>query len=502
MKANRIAGLSRQRSITFALVVAFLELHVLVQACEPVVPAITANVTHGESKPVTDDKLCDFEIELREQFARHNSPDEVFAFATAAPYSLLKPALRHPVALVTLSIYGEKGELRWYAGDSMERYYHRELSSDEIDRVRAFVSENKVDDYAELSSVRETHRDGSQTVLGGGTQHVFLHLTPKHGKRVLINNPPWGRTDAPEGDPSWRYSKLRDFFQSFGNVESMEVHYALPRPMRGLEVLHADPKAEILGVWKEADQLCVTTRGQWPDDDIEHRIFRDGKVGEKVPSPQHLIETEVVEKTTRLFPTHTSPDERWILGNRRDDGDLVLYDRQNEHFVKIGEDHGIDPKTYVPVQYLDAHGVFLVGRASLQKLRLGRSPFEWKDVYDLFILDPTTGAISAVTALNGKSISDPAFWSQRFPRKMQPVAGQPNVVWAASGHYTDPVSRFGQFDTKELEWVSYELLPFKGVSTRDIWVDEQGSKVYVVYKGHLLRIDLPQSLASEEKVKM
>jgi len=84
-------------------------------------------------------ELFDFELRLREQFARLKAPDEVIAFAGAHKRDLI-PELRSSVSLVMISVFGEQGKLRWYVGDTMERYYHRTVFEAELAEIREFIS--------------------------------------------------------------------------------------------------------------------------------------------------------------------------------------------------------------------------------------------------------------------------------------------------------------------------------------------------------------------------
>jgi hypothetical protein len=451
-------------------------------------PAIFANDAQGMRVGVAKSRLCNFELDLLAQFGVSQAPDEVFVLAADRPGKILLPEYGFPVARTVILIRGKTGELRKYDGDDEVRYFRRTVSEKEIEAIRKFISENGIDDLPELGATRRGTNGEETTTIGGG-EYLYLHLTRSDGRRVLMNNPPTEDTDAPAEDIAWRYSKLVAFLSEVAEVQGMEMCYAFRRPIEGLEVLYARPDMEVLDVWMDGDDVCVTVKKKWPyEAPREHRVLRDNVLGKSAANPNRDVEFIVEAGGTKLVLARSSTDGRWVVGNRREDGELVCYDRQLMRFVAIADAEARTSRH--ALYFLEVHNVFLLSPAdktSTARAMRGRLTWDWRGFR---ILDPRTGevhGIDALSAVDTSAVSKMAFWLQELPRELQPSEHK-DKIWAAQP--LDNATEVLEFDMRELRPSAGYVIPNLRFETKQMWVDDVGQKVYVVYKGHLLSVPL------------
>ncbi len=449
-------------------------------------PLIFANDSNGMSHSVTDDQLTDVELWLREEFDRKDGPEEIIALVEGSAYQINFPKLGEPVGLLAFFVGCKEGELRWYVGDTKERYYRRTVATEEIDAIREFLSDNKVD---VLPEVGPSNPDGSYTV--GGLQYVYLRMDARRGRRILINNPQRGvesENEYPRQHPIFGHIKLIEYFDKFKDPGKLEVCYEFPRPIDGLEVLFAPPTTDVLAVRMQDGDIRVTLREKWKHDAVaSHRVLRDGKLTDEVAAPKLEVENTTEVGGVAIRPWVESTDRRWVVGNRTEGGELVCYDRTKMEFVRVADQQ--TRLTSYPLYYLDAHDAFLLGRIDAKRIPRAKASQAVPDLFDLHILDPATGENRDV---DGALFTSKELWFQELPRQLQPVRGVEHAVWIAVP--TETATKIGQFNTKTFEWLGSELIPNLKLETKHLWVDEPEKKVYIVYKGHLLSIPLPDKL--------
>jgi hypothetical protein len=77
-----------------------------------------------------------------------------------------------------------------------------------------------------------------------------------------------------------------------------------------------------------------------------------------------------------------------------------------------------------------------------------------------------------------------------FAREPQPT-GNPNEFWAAIPDSQKRVTNIGRYDSKTFAFTPLIELQGLTLSNSDFWVDAAGGKIWLTYRGHLLRIPLP-----------
>jgi hypothetical protein len=102
-----------------------------------------------------------------------------------------------------------------------------------------------------------------------------------------------------------------------------------------------------------------------------------------------------------------------------------------------------------------------------------------------YLLDPETGATIEIR-------NEVAPLEQQSIRPLQPVVGRPDIFWAAIPNASKKNTRFGTYNTRTLLFTPLQNIPEIQFDSMDAWVDETEGKIYIVYKGQLLRLPLPK----------
>jgi hypothetical protein len=207
------------------------------------------------STTLDEEDLFGLERDLRQQFARKDSPDEVLALATLSASDLILAPRVQPRDFVEVLLFGERGELRWFANDTQERYFWQQLGPGEVRSIHSFVAQNKLDGLQSLDQTRL--EDGKKTQFVGGVAYVLLQMNASRGRRTIIFNPPREEESPSQaaGSPLWQYRKVVDFVYQLANAKGLAVRYCLPHSVPGLDVVYAHPTNEIREVWKRQGRL-------------------------------------------------------------------------------------------------------------------------------------------------------------------------------------------------------------------------------------------------------
>lgn len=435
--------------------------------------------------------LTDLELMLHSEFDRNKPLTEVFSLISAKPFQIHLPILGEPVGAVVIRIYVDSAEMRWYLGDTPERYFHRQLSSSEVDRFRKEIDELEADRLSNLSATRVDDGGGITSIVGG-VEHVYAHLAPNTNVRTLLNNP---GDEGPATRVERRYFQLVELFERFKDARLCTMVYDLPRPVPGLEVLLADAKTNVLGVWMEHGRLCVSIEDNTGrDGSVQHRYFENGRLGDAVRARRDCGADIATFEGLKVSPVRSSCDGRWILGNRIDDGELVCFDNRDKKMIPICDKRARE-KAF-PLYYLSDSGEFLI--AELNPAEFARCLGDTSPSGGHFRLrrfNPLSGAVvslNSLASLEDNVIGDAEMWLQDLPCELQPVRSSPEVKWMASPKYGS--TTIGQVDGRRLIWLNREDIAFFDIRARSMWIDEDSEKLLFVYKGHLLRLNLPSSL--------
>ena len=454
-------------------------------------PVIITRDLLGEDRRIQPEQLYDFEINLRNRFARAEAPDEIFALASSSVRDFYYWTSGAPRELLIVCIYGDEAELELYVNYEEDRHFHRKLNAVDVKSIRDFVSTNNTDRLPHLVWPWPP----STANIVGGTACIYVHLDVRKGRRVFIHSPPSlqdedQRDEFPQDNLIWQFPKLIDCLSRFADSDRLQVRYEFRRPIPGLKVLYADREKEIQALWKEDGKLCVKV-GRFGYLGQESRVFAEGQLGRRIATPNLLVDDIFPITDPPIDRARSSSDGRWLAGimdSEDDTGDeLVCFDLQQKRLIRVS--HRASRGQCFPLYYLEAHKAFLLAEFRVDPLH-HKAPLDtWVRGYRL--LDPATGATREVEIGSGHLI-----WFQHLPRRLQPVGGQPHVVWAAlpESHHAANGTSLGRYDTKELRWLNRQTIPSLHLETKDIMVDEHEGKIYAVDRGHLLRFPLPPDI--------
>lgn len=150
-----------------------------------------------------------WEEQLAGEVRTPGGPSEIFALFTTGYYE----AYGHFV----VRVQDARGDLSWY-GDAL-RVRHRPLDPEELRRLRDFVRTEKVDEWPKLNDLH-----------GHSAEYLFLHLTPRGGRRVYSYHP---GAMGEEGAP---YARLNELIRSLA-THGMQLHYRVFDAVPGSRVV-------------------------------------------------------------------------------------------------------------------------------------------------------------------------------------------------------------------------------------------------------------------------
>jgi len=446
------------------------------------------------------DQFAGVEQSLRPQLLEANSPDEIFALLSGGGWGgngQIIVSVRNDTARLTL-LYGNG------------RYAERDLTSDELSRLRYTLDVNHIEDLPPL-----------YTRVLDGIEYEYIHLTPNGGRRVYMNNPLSEIEDAPI------YYYIVELFQNLRNAGKLTVHYNCEKEIDGLTVILSAPEYNVNAVWSEDDDtrvlLADETRSlQW------YRLL-DGKVGEKVEQPEacRIIGSRddipkylKVSSGLTLHPWQsgmgngevvragrinrndeglwrcskgkepvklcngryarpvTTPDGKWVVAAKADKNwappnDVIRYDLQNnkEYVLGIPAAENFEPISYLPTQ----KRILLFRSGKLRGEETSIEP-EYR------LLDSESGESEIV---NG----DFEPLDQLTYRPLQ-ASCKKGFKWAAIRDRTCQGTALGLYDMQEFVFDPVMLVPFLNFNSMDMWIDEENEIVYLTINDDLVRFPL------------
>ena len=138
-----------------------------------------------------------------------------------------------------------------------------------------------------------------------------------------------------------------------------------------------------------------------------------------------------------------------------------------------------DAKKFYPVVYVPAHKKVLLSRSRGQ---VGPNQ-DAQEETEFLLLEPATGVMTGITGEFA-----PYLEGGRYP--LQP-AKAPDEVWAALFRPDSRTTEVGRYNTLSFTFSRTLSVPSLQFGSEQMWVDDQEGKVYVAYRGHLLRMALP-----------
>lgn len=193
------------------------------------------------------------------------------------------------------------------------------------------------------------------------------------------------------------------------------------------------------------------------------------------------VQTTIKEGSYRS--SLVSSDGRWIVAKQITDGEekIVVINLQTGKESIV---NGIPPADFVEPQiFVSSQNKFLILRSIAPYARYKNNPSPKTPEY--YLLDPNTGAVQL-----SKGNFIPLL--QQTYRGLQPT-GNPSEYWAAIYNDEKKSTEIGRYNDKTLTFKSVLEIAEISLDSMDVWVDENGAKVYFVYEGHLLALPLTNS---------
>jgi hypothetical protein len=175
-------------------------------------------------------------------------------------------------------------------------------------------------------------------------------------------------------------------------------------------------------------------------------------------------------------------DGKWVVLTKEDAGE-----NQKPYIVRLnlqtGREFRVNLTTtedLVPVVFLPSLGKVLVRRDKSETIPPGSNKPKEPDKRDYFLLDPATGVTRPVSG----NFAPLAQVERRF---LQPTE-KPDEYWAAMSN--DEKTVIGRYSVKDFSFKPVTTVSQLAFDSKAMWVDGSQKKVYLVYKGQLLRLPL------------
>jgi hypothetical protein len=135
-----------------------------------------------------------------------------------------------------------------------------------------------------------------------------------------------------------------------------------------------------------------------------------------------------------------------------------------------------------PVAFLPTIGNVVVRRSKSQYAVAG-TVSKGPERPEYYLLDPATGATRLISGGNFVPLL------QTGSRFLQ-AADKPDEFWAAIADEKKNYTEIGRYNVKDFSFKPVMTVPKLAFDSMAMWVDAAQRKVYVVYKGQLLRLPL------------
>jgi hypothetical protein len=486
-----------------------------------------------------------WEEEMRREVKGQHGPEEIYALGRAyVPKTFTGAVIR---------VRGGKAEVSVY--EDPIRWSYRQLTPVELEELKSFTARQEVEDLGPEDASRDwIHLSARGHFRDPSLYYEYLRLNKDGGRRIVIcsmRHTPKNPTLHEE--LGGLFHKLMDSgefkvrFALEDKIPGLEVMWAdKKQPVLSvcqekgeLRVLTGDPfaylfkglNAPAMPEWLKrasAPALAGRLKGESEPALPEWRIFTKDGIGSVAPdtpacrrstSVTFSPATSAVFQAFGGFSTQITispgasdevyavpqgkdqgvwkaepgrdpvkllddayqsvlalPDGKWLIGRKvineagKGVAQLVRHNlRTNEAFPIIFSREG----DHRPLGFSEAHGKALIVDGD------GLSPQA-----NGYLLDIETGATQAVSGDFRPIANDGT-------RNLQP-AGKPNEYWAAIFDQQKQATIVGRYDAKLFAFTPLIQLPELRFDSSGAWVDQTAGRLWMVYRGCLLRLPLPK----------
>jgi hypothetical protein len=426
-----------------------------------------------------------------------------------------------------IRIYKDKAVFSWE--DNPARYRERELTKEEFDNLKDFLSSQRVDELPPfLSSCGDGCVEKELLMLGrGGGRRVFVRA----GRM-----PPF-------------FAALDEMFADF-RKPSAKLRYYLEKSVTGLEILFADENLQARMLWKNGDDFRVLIEDAERRKQIDKQLDLQDEndlANENVDYEQYEAMSEK-RRQQRKFEHLTW--HKFAAGKLVDfaaQPPQIEYFPVRDSFPAQAEIGAWQARAANLEIRADNEGLYKLSRGAFTKIRSGyyANPLvtangRWAIVtkYDdemrsaLFRVNLLTNRefkiavpeetmlepVAFVAALNKVLLYAGAYYEEKSDREgtfylldaetgafqetkgevrpllhqdyrpLQPAAGA-DEFWAAIPT-AENETQFGVYNAKTLSFKPLLKIPQISFYSAEMWVD--AGKIYFVYEGHLLSLPLPK----------
>lgn len=458
-----------------------------------------------------------WEKRLLENVHRPDGPEEVYGLLTAGYWG--------DKGQRVVEVRGSVAMLCWYSDRARSRT--RLLSPHEIDELRRFVDDHKVDALPPL-----------ETNVMDGMQYEYVHLSPTANRRVFMNNP------GSLGTEGTVYESLTKLFERLTTRGTYRYRYEAIEAGAPLKLVFADDERSVQSVWAKGNDVRVLVGDGQHGPLVGHTLV-DGRLGRLVtmpiPSPKPWksdwddVPSEMnAQPAYNLYPWQVqvgqsrvragyvgddgglwlcgpedrlelvstghyrrpvaSPDGRWVVAGKYDDwrgpGQVVRVE------VASGTEHIVPAapadKAF-PVAYLQSHAKMLLVSERYPCNPHSKRTSVGPDEAIYYLLEVATGRCEQVSG-EFRPLRDLTY------RPLQST-GAPHEFWAAVYDKPSDKTAIGRYDTKSFSFQPLTPVPKLRFSSMNMWVDEPNRKAFIVYNGHLLIAKLEGSRAEPQMPK-
>ncbi len=428
-------------------------------------------------------------------------------------------------------IYGDKVMFSFAEDES--RYRERYLTEAEFNNLKNYLAANRVDELVPFLSYCEECAEKELLMLGR-----------QGGRRVYM------RGEQPEDF----FAGLDTMFEQM-RIPPAKLHYELEKNVAGLQILFADQNLQALTVWKNGGDLRVLTAdtklreqidedlskqetqvkynentdyGQVEKANIERRRQREFEhlswrksVGENFNELTAAPTVFDLPTARDAFPVRAATDgwkSRAANVEIRTD-ETGLYKISGGTIKKIREgyyDKAVitpDGRWAVVSKYGENYGIYRINLITNKEIQInnqtpmiypvavmpsGRQIIVRVEDYDEYgeepnefvnskggnflVLDVATGAIE-------KTKGEIRPLAQQTFRALQ-KASSTDEFWAAIPN--KKATQVGIYNAKTLTFRTLLTIPQISFDSMNMWMDETENKVYFVYKGQLLALNMPK----------
>jgi len=445
---------------------------------------------------------------LRKETLGRNGPEAIYAvFQMYSSRNADGVIIRVRSGRAEMSVYETEGRrnVRW-------------LTDSEFEELNRFTSRPEIEDLGPESYIGEDEKKPGK--------YEYLRLTKEGGRRIVLD----ALRRAPKNPTP--HEELSGLFYRLSRSGEFTARYTIEDTIPGVEVVFADKNQSVLKICGEGWEIRALIEEKGADyrqggakAAPEWREFSSGMPGgvkDEPPACRTLNMSSSAPKNATVIrhnpfglPAQSdgalfyakygdrrsiwkiepgmepveivsgiyndpviTPDGKWLVAIKWVDDAGKAVRQLIRRNLKNGEEFVVP----LPQDKFSNQLVYVAAHRKVLLLNLGFYGKVGSDSQS-YLLDPETGTVQPVKGEFRPLISAVS----RAPQS----AGDPNAFWAAIYDWKKRTTSLGRYDSKNFVYTPLLEFPELELSSDDIWVDATSGKIWIAYKGHLLRLPMP-----------